>query len=46
MIWNRKSGEPKFLHMVQYLEKEETDEWEGQMQGFMKKIATSGANDP
>mmetsp|Transcript_21646 Transcript_21646/g.15898 ORF Transcript_21646/g.15898 Transcript_21646/m.15898 type:complete len:175 (+) Transcript_21646:1462-1986(+) len=46
MIWNRSKGKPMFLQWVEYLEKEESDEWEGQIQGLIKKVSQSGANNP
>jgi hypothetical protein len=33
LIWNRKIKEKKYLHFVQYLEKQEKVEWEGQAGG-------------
>lgn len=46
MYWKRSSGQPKYLHLCHYLEKEEGDEWEGQIAGLIKKVAQTGANDP
>ena len=46
MTWKRNSGRPVFLHWVQYLEKSEEDEWEGQIQSLIKKVGQSGANNP
>ena len=46
LFWNRDKGEKQYLHTCQYLEKEEGDEWEGQMASMIKKVTESGANNP
>jgi len=46
MIWKRNTGKLQYLQWVQYLEKSEEDEWEGQIQQLIKKVSQSGANNP
>jgi hypothetical protein len=45
-FWRRQQGKPQFLHFAYYVEQQEQEEWEGQIQGLMKKIEEKNSDNP
>ena len=46
LTWKRERGQAGYLNFAFYLEKEEKEEWEGELSGLMKSINEKVGLDP